>query len=76
VRWTLQLLADRLVVLTQLESLSYEAVRLVLEKRSQTLAASEMVYPHCHWRSICLAHGRYPGFVRRALSTRLASDWL
>ncbi len=32
VHWTLQLLADRLVALTQLESLSYEAVRLVLKK--------------------------------------------
>ena len=31
VRWTLQLLADRLVALTRLESLSYEAVRLVLK---------------------------------------------
>jgi len=30
--WTLQLLADRLVALTRLESLSYEAVRLVLKK--------------------------------------------
>lgn len=32
VRWTLQLLADRLVALTRLESLSYEAVRLVLKR--------------------------------------------
>ena len=32
VRWTLQLLADRLVALTRLESLSYEAVHLVLKK--------------------------------------------
>jgi len=32
VRWTLQLLADRLVALTRLDSLSYEAVRLVLKK--------------------------------------------
>jgi hypothetical protein len=32
VSWTLQLLADRLVALTHLESLSYEAVRLVLKK--------------------------------------------
>ena len=64
VRWTLQLLADRLVALTRLESLSYEAVCLVLKKRSQTLAAPEMVYPNCYWCSICLAHGRYPGFVR------------
>lgn len=31
-RWTLQLLADRLVTLTHLDSLSYEAVRLALKK--------------------------------------------
>jgi transposase len=31
-RWTLQLLADRLVTLTHLDSLSYETVRLVLKK--------------------------------------------
>ena len=31
-RWTLQLVADRLVALTQLESISSEAVRLVLKK--------------------------------------------
>jgi transposase len=31
-RWTLQLLADRLVTLTHLDTLSYEAVRLVLKK--------------------------------------------
>jgi transposase len=36
VRWTLQLLADRLVLLTHLESLSYEAVRLVLKKMIST----------------------------------------
>jgi transposase len=74
VRWTLQLLADRLVALTRLESLSYEAVRLVLKKRSQTLAAPEMVYPNCYWCPISLAHGKYPRFVRRALSTSLSSD--
>lgn len=33
-QWTLQLLADRLVALTPLESISYEAVRLVLKKTS------------------------------------------
>jgi transposase len=31
-RWTLHLLADRLVTLTQLETISYETVRLVLKK--------------------------------------------
>jgi transposase len=37
VSWTLQLLADRLVTLTHLESLSYEAVRLVLKKTISNL---------------------------------------
>ena len=36
-RWTLQLLADRLVTLTHLDSLSYEAVRLVLKKTISSL---------------------------------------
>jgi transposase len=74
VRWTLQLLADRLVTLTHLESLSYETVRLVLKKRSQALAASEMVYPNRHWCQICLANGRYPGFVCRTLPASFSSD--
>jgi len=39
VRWTLQLLADRLVTLTHLESLSYEAVRLVLKKTISNLGS-------------------------------------
>jgi hypothetical protein len=34
VRWTLQLLAGRLVALTRLDSLSHEAVRLVLKKNN------------------------------------------
>ena len=33
-RWTLQILADRLVTLTNLESISYETVRLILKKTS------------------------------------------
>jgi hypothetical protein len=74
VRWTLQLLANHLVALTHLESLSYEAVRLVLKKRSQALAASEMVYSDGHWRQICLANGRYPGSVCGALPPSLSRD--
>jgi transposase len=41
VRWTLQLLADRLVTLTHLESLSYEAVRLVLKKTISNLGSAK-----------------------------------
>jgi transposase len=41
VRWTLQLLADRLVALTHLESLSDEAVRLVLKKTISSLGSAK-----------------------------------
>jgi transposase len=40
-RWTLQLLADRLVTLTHLNSLSYEAVRLVLKKTTSSLGCDK-----------------------------------
>jgi len=43
--WTMQLLADRLVELTDLESISDETVRTRLKKRSQALAAQRVVYP-------------------------------
>lgn len=38
-RWTLNLLAEKLVELQVVESISHEKVRQVLKKRSQTLAA-------------------------------------
>jgi len=44
-RWTLTLLADKLVELTTLESISPETVRQVLKKHHQTVATSRMVHP-------------------------------
>ncbi len=38
-RWTLRLLAERMVVLDYVEEVSYETVRRVLKKRHQALAA-------------------------------------
>ena len=38
-RWTLRLLAQRMVVLEYVDDLSHETVRQVLKKRHQTLAA-------------------------------------
>lgn len=37
-RWTLHLLADRMVELNYVESISHESVRQLLKKRTQTLA--------------------------------------
>lgn len=44
-RWTLRLLADKLVELEQVEAISYEPVRQVLKKHHQTVAKAGMVYP-------------------------------
>jgi transposase len=43
-RWTLQLLADQLVTLNIVDTLSHESVRQVLKKRHQTLAKADVVY--------------------------------
>ena len=42
--WTLQLLADRMVELGLVESLSYEAVRLKLKKRPPAVAEAAVVH--------------------------------
>ena len=43
--WTLQLLADRMVELGVVESLSYETVRLKLKKRPQAVAQAAVAHP-------------------------------
>ena len=43
--WTLQLLADRMVELGLVESLSYKTVRLNSKKRPQALAQAAVVHP-------------------------------
>jgi transposase len=43
-RWTLRLLADRMVELEYVDEISHEAVRRVLKKRNQTLAKEGMVH--------------------------------
>lgn len=43
-RWTLRLLAQRMVLLEYVDSLSYETVRQVLKKRTSTVAQTDVVY--------------------------------
>jgi putative transposase len=45
-RWTMQMIADRLVELRYLDAISDESVRLVLKKTPQTLAEKALVYRH------------------------------
>jgi len=56
--WTLQLLADKLVELEVVESISYETVRRTLKKkRSETLAEEDVVHTRSQ-RFVCSLHGR------------------
>lgn len=43
-RWTLHMLADQLIELNVVESISHECVRQVLKKHHQTLAEADVVY--------------------------------
>ncbi len=43
-RWSLRLLADRVVELNYIDSISHETVRHVLKKRNKALAATRMGY--------------------------------
>ncbi len=43
-RWTLRLLANRLVELDYVEGISHETIRQVLKKRNKALAEKRMVY--------------------------------
>jgi transposase len=64
--WTMQLLANRLVELEIVESISDETVRRVLKKRSQALAEEAVVHRTDHG-GLPLAHGGCAGPVRRTL---------
>ena len=44
-RWSLRLLADRLVELAIVDAVSYQTVRRTLKKRAQTAAEAAMVHP-------------------------------
>ena len=66
-RWTLALLADRLVALGVAGSLSYEAVRQALKKRAKAVAAGDVVHPARGGLRVRGGHGGRAGGVRPAL---------
>ena len=57
VRWTMTLLAERLVELEYVNSLSPETVRKVLKKRTQALAEEVMVHSPESRRGVCVPDG-------------------
>jgi transposase len=60
-RWTLQLLADKLVELDVVESISQECVRQVLKKHHQTLAKTDVVHTGTGQRPFRVSNGGRTG---------------
>ncbi len=71
-RWTLQLLADRMVALQVVESISYETVRQALKKRHQTVADTALVPASTGERHLYLSDGGCAGCLPAALRSPLS----
>ncbi|WP_157685412.1 helix-turn-helix domain-containing protein [Paenibacillus donghaensis] len=56
-RWSVRLLADRLVELEIVDAVSHMTVQRVMKKQTQTMAEETMVYSGSFWR-VCCTHGR------------------
>lgn len=56
-RWTLQLLADQLITLEVVESISHECVRQVLKKHHKTLAEADVVHTGTGKRPLRVSDG-------------------
>ena len=75
-RWTLQLLADEMVVLGLVAAISLETVRQALKKRHPAVDRPDLVPPAGRRRRVRLAHGgRAPG-LSIALQPELPGDLL
>lgn len=67
-RWTLRLLADKLVELEVIESISHETVRQRLEKkRAQALANAQVLHPPRTERRVRRSDGRRAGSLPAAV---------
>ena len=57
-RWSLRLLADKAVELEYIDSISHEAIRRILKKRTQTLAAKRLVDSTGTQWQFCCQYGK------------------
>lgn len=71
-RWTLQLLADRMVELKLVESVSIETVRQCLKKRNSALEEEDVVHSSGAERGVRLRHGKRTGSVSSSLRSQTA----
>lgn len=56
-RWTVELLADQLVTLSYVESVSHETVRKSLKKRHRSGSRENVVFSEGSQRRLCVSHG-------------------
>jgi len=66
-RWTLRLLADQLVELKVVDSVSHETIRRAFKKRIETVAQEDVVYPAGAECGICLRDGECAGGLQEAV---------
>ena len=56
-RWSLRLLANKLVALEEVDEVSYETVRRILKKRTQAVAEGAVVHSSQAECRVCLPYG-------------------
>src|SRR3989304_7119908 len=66
-RWTLRLLAEKMVELEYVDSLSYETVRRTLNKRTEAVAKATVVHSAQGQCGVCLPYGGCAGCLHTAL---------
>lgn len=66
-RWTLSLLADQMVQLKHVDSVSRETVRQTLKKRTEASPAEDVVHPAQAVSGVRLSHGRRAGRLHAAV---------
>ena len=66
-RWSMRMIADKIVLDGVIDSISNETVRLVLKNETQATPEGSMVHPQGGGRGICGKHGRHFGLVLPAL---------
>jgi transposase len=66
-RWTIRLLAEKMVALEYTEGVCPETVRQTLKKRTQAMAGEDVVHPAHGQRRVRVAHGSNPGSLQTPL---------
>ena len=66
-KWSLRLLADTVVELDYIDSVSHETVRRILKKRTQALAAKRVGNSAGAKRQFCCQHGKSAGRLQSSL---------